>query len=168
MEKPTQLVSLVPFVTSYRCVHMTLCTNATAEDGSLWLVNRGTEIIGLNTDIPGVNPITSVSTYEESIELCSRQGTVCRGVNFGLYSGSTTPQAYLKQRLMPANIADGGNRQGVSRNAAVDSAVRMTGPNGQNRQLLTNGDFSSGSLSPWTSSSRAQRGSAYTIGNGGV
>ena len=128
-------------------------------------MTRGVELTGLGTDFPApINPVTSVTTYESSIELCARQGTACKGLNY--YAGNGSPRASFKQALAPANVYLGGNRPGTTVNAAADSAVRLTGPGGQSREILQNGDFSSGSLAPWSQYTRQNRGNSYSFGEG--
>ena len=110
--------------------------------------------------------MTSATSYEYSVEICARQGTACRGVNYGVFDGNPSPQAYLLQTTISARVSDGTNRVTSLANAAVDSAIRLTGPGGQGREILQNGDFSSGSLTPWTQYSRLNKGSTYQLSDG--
>ena len=108
-----------------------------------------------DTDIVGIDPI-AVSSYKGCIDLCMNQGTACVGVTYGLFGGSTL-ECYLKKRMI------------MSPNPGyeVDSAIRMTGPGGPSvrTQLITNGGFDGGTLSPWTSG-QDNEGTPMTVNNG--
>jgi hypothetical protein len=85
-----------------------------------------------------------------------QQGVNCTGVTYGYFGGSSL-QCNLKARM------EGSAYPGYE----VDSAVRMSGPAGiaATSQMVVNGGFDGGTLSPWTSST--DRGSTtFTVING--
>ena len=95
---------------------------------------------GTDSNIVGINPV-SASSYDGCLALCVAQGSACAGITFGKFGGSDV-QCYLKRKMSPALTAPA---------YVVDSAVRMTGPNGVSQSLLTNGNFDTGDLTGWTS-----------------
>ena len=96
----------------------------------------------LTQNVFGLNPLAAAS-YAACLNLCSNQGSVCSGITYGFFGGSTV-QCNLKTRMLQ-------NNQVLA--YTVDSAVRLSGPSGttSRTQLITNGNFSNiDSLSPWT------------------
>ena len=87
-------------------------------------------------------PRPNIASLSACVDLCMNQGTSCAGVTWE----EATLNCYLKSKMLysgPANTAG----------AIVDSAIRTRGPTtgGAPQQLIVNGDFSSGALTPWTS-----------------
>jgi hypothetical protein len=112
------------------------------------------EYNGTQSNIPGINPVTSVTSLSDSIEVCAEQGTNCKGLNYGVFDGSSKPQAVLKRDMTTSNPR-----------AGINSAIRTTGPSGARSRLLQNGDFSSGSLDPWISTT-SQNGARFAVADG--
>jgi hypothetical protein len=105
----------------------------------------------MDGNIIGINPV-SASSYDGCVSLCVAQGSACVGITFGKFGGSDL-QCYLKRKMSPASPAPA---------YIVDSAIRMTGPNGVSQSLLTNGKFDTGDLAAW----RSQGGAQYSVEQG--
>lgn len=130
--------------------------SAITADGSQFRIFCSTDFGG--TDIVGINPIKNVQSFTDSIELCVAQGTACSGVTYGIFPGQTGNLAYLKKSV---------TLQGFTNSATykVDGAMRLTGPAEASIPLLNNGDFATGALDPWTSTTSI-RGTSWEVIDG--
>ncbi len=108
-----------------------------------------------DTNIVGIDPI-AVGNFSACVDLCRNQGTVCAGVTYGTFGGSST-ECYLKKKIYPS----------TNPGYEVDSALRLSGPTGlsSRTQLITNGGFDGGTLSPWTSGTDSEN-QGFTVVNG--
>lgn len=114
-------------------------------DGSQYLVVCNKDYSPLSQNVFGLNPLPATS-YAACLSLCSNQGSVCTGITYGFFGGSTI-QCNLKTKMLQSNQIP---------SYTVDSAVRLSGPSGRSAasQLITNGDFSDlDLLSAWKTNS---------------
>ncbi|SMR58960.1 unnamed protein product [Zymoseptoria tritici ST99CH_1E4] len=141
-----------------------------ASDGSQYIVLCDQDASDPNyssstgrSNFQGINPVQAAD-FAACINRCSSQGTDCSGVTWN----ASTQQCDLKGS-MARQYND------LSPAPGFDSAVRSSGPDGVagRSRLLTNGDFSTGSLNPWVvttqesaSLSLAQNSASILITNG--
>ncbi|CZT15029.1 uncharacterized protein RCC_12119 [Ramularia collo-cygni] len=118
----------------------------TGADGSLYMILCGADYSGTSGDgssanIYGINPVAA-RDLGACVNACTSQGTACVGVSWQ----SSTRRCDLKRTMFPTDetLTTGG----------FDSVVRVfagTEPSAViGTSQLSNGDFSTGALSPWT------------------
>ena len=137
-------------------------TTYTETDGSEYMIvcdtDFATDSSGAGNDVAITNNPNTVATFGECVDLCMNQGTICTGVTWLASTGEC--------RMKTTMQASTGST--LSLGYEVDSAIRMSGPTsgGAPQQLLVNGDFNTGVLTPWTATP-AQDGATFSIANAG-
>ena len=125
-------------------------------DGSQFMVacyqDYNTDGGQYSNNVPGIDPQTTTS-LGDCIDLCDNQGTQCMGVTWQ----PATNYCYLKTTMQPTD----------NPGYVVNSAVRISGPtlSGAPSQLIVNGGFDGGTLSPWVSGTD-EDGDSFSVNNG--